>query len=180
MVAVVPDDADYPTADKSSIKRSRVYHQFASGIEDVYARLEDSTEGSLKLKVQELKSWIIEGFEGLSIHLDGEESDFFASGVDSLKAIQMRGLIIKTLDLGGRALKCHSMIVYNTGNAGRLAKALYSYQIGREEKGEDTDEVEELSASTKQYSVFDHPSWETEKIPESSVVVSNCYFFDSA
>jgi hypothetical protein len=95
MVTVVPDDVDYPTTDKSSIKRSQVYHQFASGIEDVYARLEDSTEGSLKLKVQELKSWIIKSFKGLSIHLDGEESDFFAFGVDSLKAIQMRRLIIK-------------------------------------------------------------------------------------
>jgi hypothetical protein len=178
MVAVVPDDVDYPTTDKSSIKRSQVYRQFASVIEDVYARLEDITEGSLRLNVQELKSWIIESFRGLGIHLEGGESDFFASGVDSLKAIQMRGLIIKSLYLGGRASKCPSMIVYNTGNVERLAKALYSYQTGQEEKDDSADEVEKLSDLTKQYSIFDHPSWETEKVPESSVVVSNCCFFD--
>jgi hypothetical protein len=178
MVAVIPADVEYPTTDKSSIKRSQVYRQFASVIEDVYARLEDSTEGSLRLNVQELKSWIIEAFKGLGIHLDSEESDFFASGVDSLKAIQMRGLIIKSLYLGGRASKCHSMIVYNTGNVERLAKTLYSYQTGQEEKGERADEVEELSTLTNQYSVFSHPSWETEKIPENSVVVSNCCLFN--
>jgi hypothetical protein len=50
------------------------------------------------------------------------------------------------------------MIVYNTGKYLETAKALYSYQIGREEKDEGTDEAEELSASTKQYSFFDHPS----------------------
>jgi hypothetical protein len=130
------------------------------------------------LNVQELKSWIVESFGGLGIHLDSEESDFFAFGVDSLKAIQMRGLIIKNLYLVGRASKCHSMIVYNTGTVERLAKTLYSYQIGQEEKDGSTDEVEELSALTKQYSVFNRPSWETEKSLESSVVVSSCYPFN--
>jgi hypothetical protein len=175
MVAVVPADVEYPTTDKSSIKRSQLYRQFASVIEGVYARLEDSTEGSLRLNVQELKSWIIEAFKGLGIHLDGEESDFFASGVDSLKAIQMRGLIIKSLYLGGRASKCPSMVVYNTGNVERLAKTLHSYQTGQEEKYDSADEVEEISALTKQYSVFNHPSWETGKSSQSSVVVRS-YF----
>lgn len=171
MVAVIPADVQCPITDKSSIKRSQVYQQFASVIDDVYARLEDRTEGSLKLNMEELKAWIIEAFEGLGIHLDGEKSDFFASGVDSLKAIQMRGLIIKSLYLGGKASKCHSMIVYNTGNVDELAKTLYAYQTGNEQTGESQNELEKLAALTKQYSVFSKPSWKTNRSPDKNVVI---------
>jgi len=66
--------------------------------------MENNNEGNLELEIPELEQWIISTFsDRLGIPIQNRESDFDASGVGSLKAIQMRGLIINTLNLGGNA-----------------------------------------------------------------------------
>jgi long-subunit acyl-CoA synthetase (AMP-forming) len=42
LVAIIPEEVDCPSTDKSSIKRAAVYRDFAAVIDNVYARLEDS------------------------------------------------------------------------------------------------------------------------------------------
>ncbi|KAI9743887.1 MAG: hypothetical protein M1818_002621 [Claussenomyces sp. TS43310] len=156
MVAVIPDDVDCPSTDKSSIKRAQVYRDFAPIIDKVYIKLENSTGGILKLTVPELEHWIISSFRGLGIDLPSVNADFFAAGVDSLKAIQMRGLIVKELDLGGNVSMCNSLIVYYCGNAQKLAKTLYTIRTG-EGGVEDADSrIETMSTMIQQYTSFDN------------------------
>jgi acyl-CoA synthetase (AMP-forming)/AMP-acid ligase II len=174
MIAVIPEDVECPSTDKSSIKRAAVYRDLKDVIDGVYARLESGMEGSLKLSIEQLEEWILKSFADLGIQLQSSETDFFSAGVDSLKAIQMRGLIIKNLDHGGNASKCGSMIVYDCGNAGRLAKALFAIRAGNEAEKEGSDETAVMSSLIKQYSNFEPRSGASNMTPESHVVVSEC------
>jgi hypothetical protein len=170
MIAIIPEDIDCPTTDKSSIKRAQVYRDFASVIDDVYTRLESIATGSLKLSIPELEKWIMESFALLGIQLEDSNTDFFSAGVDSLKAIQMRGLIIKNLALGGNVSKCTSMIVYDCGNGEKLAKALFAIRTGDVEDVE--DETAMMTALIEEYSKFEARTAFHAKSPESNVVVS--------
>ena len=172
MVAVIPEDVDCPSTDKSSIKRAAVYRDFKDVIDEVYVRLEHGIVGTLKLSVPELEQWIIKSFAELGIHLENADTDFFSAGVDSLKAIQMRGLIIKNLDLGGRVSACTSMIVYDCGNATKLAVALFAIRAGEQAQSGSSDETAAMTSLIEQYSQFEQRPGTEVKVPESNVVVS--------
>jgi len=171
-IAVIPDDVDCPSTDKSSIQRAQVYREFASVIDDVYTTLENSAVGTLKLSIPELEKWIISSFEKLGIILDSPKNDFFAAGVDSLKAIQMRGVIIKNLDLGGNISRCSSTIVYDCGNAAKLARALYNIRTHDNGEDEAEDETGAMLALIEQYSVFNKHVPGEAKADGSDVMVS--------
>ncbi|OCK78011.1 acetyl-CoA synthetase-like protein [Lepidopterella palustris CBS 459.81] len=127
MIVLLPPSVDVPMTDKASIRRAQIYKDFAPIIEQTYSRMEDNNKGDLELTIPETEQWIISTFNNrLNMSIDGPESDFYASGVDSLRAIQMRGLIIKNLKLGGNASKCSSMMVLESGNASKLARRLHS------------------------------------------------------
>ena len=170
MVAVIPENVECPSTDKSSIKRAAVYRDFKDVIDGVYAGLEGGMEGSLKLNVNELEEWITKSFAELGIQLESTETDFFSAGVDSLKAIQMRGLIIKNLNLGGNVSKCGSMIVYDCGNAARLAKKLFAIRTGEERGNVETDEIAVMKELIEQYSKFE-VRVDGNETPEGHVVV---------
>jgi hypothetical protein len=89
----------------------------------------------------------------LDVNIPDSEADLFASGVDSLKAIHMRSLIIKTLDLGGTTPA--SMIVYDSGNTKRLAEKLYRMRIGEHVTDSNEGEIEEMKALIEKYSTFE-------------------------
>jgi hypothetical protein len=174
MIAVIPDDIDCPSTDKSSIKRAAVYKEFASIIDDVYTKLESSMQGTLKFDVVELEQWILKCFDQLGVHIDRPDTDFFSAGVDSLKAIQMRGLIIKNLDLGGNGSKCAPMIVYDCGNATKLAKSLYTIRTGEILEGETSDKSAVMGSMIEKYSIFNGKAYD--KAPKNHVVVSEHCF----
>jgi hypothetical protein len=169
MVIVIGDDVDCPSTDKSSIKRAQVspptrsgkltnsikiYREFAILIDESYAKLESTVNGLiLQLSIEELEAWIIEQLQALDVNITDSEADLFASGVDSLKAIQMRSLIIKTLDLGGATLA--SMIVYDCGNTKRLAEKLYRMRIGEHVADSDEGDIEEMKFLIEKYSTFE-------------------------
>ena len=171
MIVVVPEDVECPSTDKSSIKRAAVYREFKDVIDAVYAGLESNMEGTLKLSVVELEAWIVKSFAELGMQLENAETDFFSAGVDSLKAIQMRGLIVKNLDLGGNISKCGSMIVYDCGNAARLAKALFAIRVGEEAERGGLDEIAVMDSLIVEYSKFKLRSEASSKTPKSNVVV---------
>jgi len=170
MVLILGADVECPTTDKSSIKRAQVYREFKGVIDGVYERLESSQEGTLILAGEELEQWIMAAFEKLGVHLKDREDDFFSAGVDSLKAIQMRGLIIRNLDLCGNASKCPSMVVYDSGNVEKLAKALLDIRNGRTSVT-GADEVWEMENLIEEYSHFVKRQSDGGKTPESKVVV---------
>jgi hypothetical protein len=155
MVAIIPENMDCPVTDKSSIKRAQVYRDFAEVIEDVYTRLENSKEGTLVLGIPELQEWILKSFQEMGIPLDRISTDFFSAGVDSLKAIQMRALIIKNLNLGGNVSRCGSMIVYDTGNTAKLAKALFDIRTNAGVENRGINEVEGMRQLIGKYSKFE-------------------------
>jgi hypothetical protein len=168
MVIVIGDDVDCPSTDKSSIKRAQVsspkhsrklpnsikiYRELAIFIDESYAKLKSTANGLLlQLSIEELEAWIIEQLQTLDVNIPDSEVDLFASGVDSLKAIQMGSLIIKTLDLGG-AIPA-AIIVYDCGNTKRLAEKLYRTRIGEHVTDGDEGEIE-MKVLIEKYSTFE-------------------------
>lgn len=156
MVIVMPEDAECPVTDKASVKRAQVYRDFANVIDAAYATLESLQEGDLKLEVDEMESFIIRLVQGLGVRLEDESSNFFEEGVDSLKAIQLRQLLIRGLDLGGKATAVPSMVVYDCGNAAKLARRLVGIRDGDVRDEEEGDEIAEMQDLIDRFSVF-HP-----------------------
>ncbi|KAK1142845.1 putative NRPS-like protein biosynthetic cluster [Aspergillus melleus] len=125
MVALMPSDVTYPQTDKRSIIRAQVYRQFAEQIENMYVRLDESHEGLLQLDLPRLEERLQSIFRDIvGVPVESIETDFFTAGVDSLKAIQMRRIIQKTIALNGYTLPQN--IVYNKGNVKRLAAYLHA------------------------------------------------------
>ncbi|PMD33859.1 putative NRPS-like enzyme [Hyaloscypha variabilis F] len=171
MVVVLGEEVDCPTTDKSSIKRAQVYREFKHVIDDVYERLESSQEGTLVLDKEKMEEWIVEEFEKLGVLLRDTEEDFFSAGVDSQKAIQMRGLIIRNLSLGGNASKCPSMVVYDSGNTAKLARALLDIRSGKTSTSWAADEISEMDRLIEEYSHSVKREKIEGKVPESNVVL---------
>ena len=171
MVAVLPVEAQVPVTDKSSIKRAQVYRDFGPLINEMYVRLEEGVGGEIQLSVEELEGWIMETLQKkMGIELKTRETDFFFAGVDILRAIQMRGIMVRSLDLGGRAAQCSPMVVFDCRNTVRLARFLYALRTGEEEEKE--DEMEVMQALIEKYSTFEphKPDAITSKPKKASVV----------
>ena len=84
-------DVDYPKTDKESIKRSQIYLVFAKDMEAMYEKLEYNGTGTLRLDITAIEEWIMKTFsETLGVQISSPQVDFFAAGVNSLKAIQVR------------------------------------------------------------------------------------------
>lgn len=123
MVTILPSSLGYPRTDKGNVIRAQVYETFAEEIQDMYDRLERCEKGGLKLNLKGLEEFVMETPRStIGIFLDNSETDFFSEGVDSLKAIQMRRILQRTLDLNGKQLATN--VVYETGNAKQLARHL--------------------------------------------------------
>ncbi|KAI0004734.1 acetyl-CoA synthetase-like protein [Xylariaceae sp. FL0662B] len=157
MVTMMPSDVEYPKTDKGSIIRAQVYEKFSEEIEKMYTRLERYQEGTLQLDLEGIEEFLKATYQDvLGAPLEHLDSDFFTAGIDSLKAIQMRRIIQRTLNLGGKQLS--SNIVYECGNAKILAKYLFS--LGQhledtgEESGENADEVSAMEKLIQKYSNF--------------------------
>ncbi|KAF3404524.1 Iterative polyketide synthase afoE [Talaromyces pinophilus] len=128
-IIILPSDVEYPRTDKGSIIRAQVYRKFADEIEAMYARLDDEQEGTLRLDVAEIEEFLKSTYEDISgVTLESVDTDFFTAGVDSLKAIQMRRIIQKTLDLNKQRLS--SNVIYDQGNVRKLAKYLFTLGQG--------------------------------------------------
>jgi hypothetical protein len=154
-------------------QHAQLYREFEAVIEATYARLDGSQgqSGNLVLKLPELESWLITRFHELGFELD-KYSDFFASGVDSLKAIQITGLIIQSFDFGGNGASLPSMLVYDCGNIVRLSQKLFSLRVGSE--SETQDEIILMGEMIEQYSVLPKRQPQPPSTPhrDENVVVS--------
>jgi hypothetical protein len=67
----------------------------------------------------------------------------------------MRALIIKSLNLGGNVSRCGSMIVYDTGNTAKLAKALFDIRTNAGVENRSVNELEEMRQLIGEYSKFE-------------------------
>lgn len=143
MIRALSSNTTYPQTDKGNIIRAQLCAKFATEIEDMYAQSDSIKVGRLKLKLSALEDYIMRVFrDTIGVSLPSLESDFFSSGVDSLKAIQMRQLIQNSISLNGKKLNAN--IIYEKANAKELAQYLYVLSKGEGTQHHDDDDDQSL------------------------------------
>ncbi|KAE8356404.1 hypothetical protein BDV28DRAFT_127265 [Aspergillus coremiiformis] len=152
MITVLPVDSACPRTDKGSVIRAQVYVRYADVIEDAYTRLEQNADGTLELDHSSTETHLMRLCrEELGFSISSVNSDFFAEGVDSLKAIHLRRLILRDF----RILNSKSIsqnIVFEAGNIARLAENIQAIQSGQVTKVE--DETSLMPGLIEKYSSF--------------------------
>ena len=153
MVAILPSNVECPKTDKGSIIRAQVNEKFADYIDEMYHRLADDQEGDLQLDLAGIESFLKDSYEDVvGTTLESLDTDLFNAGVDSLKAIQIRRAIQRTLDLGGKRLS--SNIIYEHENLDALAKYLFSLSPGGHDLSEHEDKTQLIKGLIEKYSGF--------------------------
>lgn len=133
MVVPLPAGIEIPMTDKGSIIRAQVYAKFEREIEDAYIQFEGHQEGGLKLDQTSVEKYLMK----LSQQIFGSQipdirTDFFTFGMSSLQAIQMRGCILRDLDLGGNSRKLGQNVVFEEGNIENLAKIINNLRLNQD------------------------------------------------
>lgn len=155
MVVVVAEDVECPSTDKNSIKRGLVYKEFAQTIDDTYtAAAKVSKVQSLSLTVPELEEWVLDTVRSQGYTIKDATTGFFEIGMDSLQAIRLRWLILSNINLGGREDQCAPMVVYDCGNAQKLARRLYAIRTGEDSEADEESSTEFMQAMIDKYSSF--------------------------
>ena len=149
-----PANMDYPRTDKGTIIRAQVYRAFAIQIAAMYERLQGNRQGGRWLSEEELQMFLITVINNsLGIHLEFLESDFFLSGLNSLKAIHLASHIKKEIYLQGKSETVNQNMIYACRNVRRLARSLYALQIGQEDMN-DKNELDLVEKMIQRYSEF--------------------------
>lgn len=129
MIVVLPMGTEYPRTDKGSIIRAQVYREFASQIDEMYARLDGASSGTLRLDLAGIELFLMNLYQEMfGSEAESPAMDFFTAGIDSLQAIKLRRKIQQNLDLGGHRLSRN--VVYEQGNIAALAKHLFTLSQG--------------------------------------------------
>lgn len=176
MIVVLPEHIECPSTEKNSIKRAQIYRDFSTVIDSAYKEpSSNGTHGSLKLTISELEDWILNTCHILGCEVPDKNANFFAAGIDSLKAIHLRSMIQKHIDLGGRQSQCTSMVVFDAGNAKNLAQTLFKIRTGisRDETKGPNGNIEEMQEMIDRYTIFDDSRPLVLPRPEHRVVVSD-------
>lgn len=142
---------DCPKTDKGTVIRSAFYKKFEALIKSVYEDAERSTGGNLQLDLDGTVAWLkdlvveILKLEGPKAAALSTTTDFFAMGLDSLGAYRMFSRIVKTLDLGGRAMEVAGNVCFEYPNIQALASFLSALRTGGSyTKRSETDEMQAL------------------------------------
>ncbi|KAI1751424.1 acetyl-CoA synthetase-like protein [Xylaria castorea] len=170
MIVQIAADVEYPATDKNNIIRAASYRAFEDVIEILYNN--DSQTDSVakkQLGLEDLKSYILRVVrEYAGIEVPDYDSDFFAAGIDSLRAAQLRRLLQQELDLGGHSLATNA--VYDAGNVTKLAEALYSMRTG--EKLQNGHSIGKSEIAKMEELISEYSNFITHKSkPKSDVVV---------
>jgi hypothetical protein len=153
MIAVIPEDVDCPLTDKSSIKRGVIYKEFSSTIDAVYKAAGSANKTQcLTMNIDELQTWIMQQVRAQGCEVEDPAQDFFAAGMDSLKAIHLRSTILRHVDLGGHDSDLSSTTVFDCGNAKKLAERLFAIRTGN--KTGDSTAHDTMNALIEKYSSF--------------------------
>ncbi|KAF2970604.1 hypothetical protein GQX73_g2976 [Xylaria multiplex] len=129
MIVPLAADVEYPATDKNNIIRAASYRKFEDIIENLYNKDPQMNGGAKQLNLKELEEYIFQVVrDRVGIEVTDYETDFFAAGVDSLRAAQLRRLLQQELDLGGYSLPTNA--IYDAGNVTKLAGVLYSMRTG--------------------------------------------------
>lgn len=118
MIVPLPAGIAIPLTDKGSLVRPQMYKVFEIVIDEACDKLEEGQEGSLALDLPSLEAYLIKlGQQIIGPQLLDPQTDFFSAGIGSLQAIQMRGLIVKDLNLGGNSKKLTQNVIFDTASS---------------------------------------------------------------
>ncbi|KAI0526483.1 putative NRPS-like enzyme [Xylaria bambusicola] len=168
MITVLAADVEYPATDKNNIIRAASNSKFEDVIEKLYNKHVQTNGVLKKLNIGELEEYVFQVVrDRVGIQVPDYATDFFAAGVDSLRAAQVRRLLQQELDLDGHSLPTN--VVYDAGNVANLAARLYSMRTGDQlENGHSTtgkSEIEKMEELISEFSDF------TAQSPKGEVVV---------
>ncbi|KAI1180403.1 acetyl-CoA synthetase-like protein [Nemania sp. FL0916] len=157
MVLPIGADVEYPATDKNNIIRAASYSKFEGVIENLYIRQAHPVSvGKKQLGLAELEEYIFRiARDQAGIDIPDYEADFFAAGVDSLRAAQLRRLLQQDLDLGDHSLATNA--IYDAGNVTKLAGLLYSMRTGEQLQNghaNGTDEIARMESIISEFSNF--------------------------
>ena len=152
MVIVLPSDSVCPRTDKGSMIRAQVYARYDSLINEMYTRVEHSADGSLEMSLDETRSHLMSlCLEELDFPLSSVDGEFFAEGMDSLKAMHLRRLILRDFRIED-SKRIGQNVAFETGTVSRLAEQIVAVQSGQDRVVE--DEVSIMPGLIERYSTF--------------------------
>ncbi|KAK9473258.1 uncharacterized protein V1510DRAFT_364071 [Dipodascopsis tothii] len=155
LIKLLPSDVEYPRTDKGTVIRAAFYKTFEKEIDETFERLEEATEGGLKLDQAGLERFLFELFEKeLGVPLADKYSDFYTSGVDSLQAIRAGAVIRRTLYLGGHGAKMSQNVVFEYSTIERLAQYLLSLRADMTSESRPSDDLSAMQELFEKYSKF--------------------------
>ncbi|KAJ5108161.1 hypothetical protein N7456_004836 [Penicillium angulare] len=151
MIAILPYGAIVPRTDKGSMIRAQVYSHYADLINGIYST-EDDTNEQCQMDIHDTSSLLMQLCQrDLGISLSCPEASFFSEGVDSLKAIHLRRLVLRHFNL--RKSEFPQNVIYETGNIEKLAQYIFSLQNGDDFYMVE-DEIDLMSEFIHRYSHF--------------------------
>ncbi|KIA75990.1 NRPS-like enzyme [Aspergillus ustus] len=152
MICVLPYGSARPQTDKGSMIRAQVYLRYADAIEDLYTRLEQQPSGTLKGNLTTIETHIMQLFrDEIRLAIPDPKSEFFAVGVDSLKAIHLRRLILRDFEIAD-SKSLSQNVVFETGSISNLAAHIHAVQEGQ--IIEEEDQVCLMQDLVSKYSAF--------------------------
>ncbi|KAL3459291.1 hypothetical protein BJX64DRAFT_206484 [Aspergillus heterothallicus] len=152
MICVLPYGSVRPQTDKGSMIRAQIYLRYADVIEDLYTRIEQKADGTLKADLTTTESHLMRLCrDELRLAIPNSTSEFFAMGVDSLKAIHLRRLILRDFAVAD-SKSLSQNVVFETGNISNLAAHIHAIQEGQTLVEE--DQVCAMQGLIRKYSSF--------------------------
>ncbi|KAJ5550321.1 hypothetical protein N7461_005019 [Penicillium sp. DV-2018c] len=153
MVAILPHDAKFPRTDKGSMIRAQVYQEYSKLIENLYSK-EEQVTGNLALNIVETERVLLQLVQQeLGLPISCVDADFFTEGVDSLKAIHFRRLILQHFKFGPGQIP-GTNVIFETGCISQLARSIYALQNGKDLENH-IDNASVMTDMIGKYSFFD-------------------------
>ncbi|TVY91689.1 Adenylate-forming reductase [Lachnellula willkommii] len=153
MVHILPAGTEYPRTDKGTIIRQAFYKKFEAKIESLYSSADEasmaSTPAASDAEIRALLITNILEIMGPATPLD-DSSDFFSLGMDSLQALRLRKILLKSLPIKESSLGMNIAFDFPTINA--LAAELLLLQKG--EASQSIPIEEQMQAVIEKYGIF--------------------------
>jgi hypothetical protein len=132
--------------------RAKVYSLYNDLIESLYIK-DDTMVDKLELDVDETKSVLYQlAQEELGMPLSSVDANFFSEGIDSLKAIHFRRLILQHFNFDQNMTPGQN-VVFEAGNISTLATRICAMQQGSEVSSIE-DSSHEMTDLVERYSRF--------------------------
>lgn len=177
MVILLPIGTEYPRTDKGTVIRKAFYRHFQKEIDESYidcispSAMEIGSEEKVHDLIRDTTCTVL-GFPTDHNSLT-DDADFFALGMDSLQASQLRAVLVKNIYTRGQRLGMN--IVFDNPSIRALTRFIRNIQLGTGDVHFDTVE-QQMKNLIEKYGHFEKP--EPRSTPKSSVqtVVSRVSF----